>query len=220
MQALHNQDRRRHWERVYELSNPLTVGWYQAVPQVSLDLIRQLELPPNSAILDVGGGASKLVDHLLACEYVDLTVLDISTSALSAAKERVGDDDRVEWIGADLLSWVPRRRYDLWHDRAVLHFVVDPAARRRYLQVLNLALSDSGAVIIGTFAADGPDTCSGLPVTRYAPQELIDLLRPGFTPIATQRELHTTPVGTIQPFSWVAATRCKCDLSASSLPPC
>jgi SAM-dependent methyltransferase len=198
---------RHHWEAVYAASSPTAVSWYQAVPLVSVELIERLDVPHDAAILDLGGGASTLVDALLARNYGDVSVLDISRSALSVARTRLGDDRRVEWIEVDLFDWKPKRQYDLWHDRAVLHFLVDPHLRDRYLQLMNRALSPTGAVIIGTFANDGPEQCSGLPVSRYAPQELLELLGRDFSAVATRRELHKTPTGGAQPFSWVAASK-------------
>jgi trans-aconitate methyltransferase len=195
-----------HWEHVYEGKNPEAVSWYQPEPMVSLDLIGVLCLAAKSRIIDIGGGASVLVDRLLAKRFTDLTVLDISEAVLEATRQRVGDDARVTWIAADLLSWEPTRSYDLWHDRAVFHFL-SGAEVERYREVLLQALAPSGSVIIGTFAPDGPEWCSGLPVTRYSAEELAAVLESQFEVVEHRREVHATPAGTVQPFTWIAARR-------------
>ena len=177
------------------------------MPEASLQLIDALDLPLDAAIIDVGGGASTLVDHLLAQGRSDLAVLDISASALQAARERVGDPSTVTWINEDLLAWRPSRQYALWHDRAVFHFLVEPVERAAYLDTLDRALARAGTVVIGTFAADGPPKCSGLPVMRYTVGGLASALGPDFEVIETLREQHTTPAGSIQPFTWITARR-------------
>jgi len=195
-----------HWEHVYERKKPEAVSWYQPEPVVSLDLIELLDLSPASRVIDIGGGASVLVDRLLAKRFTDLTLLDISDAALQASRQRVGNDARVAWITADLLSWEPTRSYDLWHDRAVFHFLSGGEVER-YREVLRQALAPSGSVIIGTFAPDGPEWCSGLPVTRYSAEELGAVLGSEFEVVEHRREVHATPAGTVQPFTWIAARR-------------
>ena len=179
----------------------------QPSPVASLRLIDALGLPLDAATVDVGGGASTLVDHLLAEGRSNLAVLDISAAALQAARNRVGDLGRVMWIHEDVLTWRPTRRYALWHDRAVFHFLVEATERMAYLDTLGRALAPAGAVVIGTFATDGSPECSGLPVTRYDPGGLGSALGSGFEVVETLREQHTTPAGSIQPFTWVAARR-------------
>jgi SAM-dependent methyltransferase len=195
-----------HWEHVYESNDPESVSWYQPEPVVSLDLVDVLDLSLKSRVIDIGGGASVLVDRLLAKRFTDLTVLDISDAVLQATRERVGNDARVAWIAADLLSWEPTRNYDLWHDRAVFHFL-SRVEVERYREVLRQALAPSGSVIIGTFAPDGPEWCSGLPVTRYSADELGAVLGSEFEVVEHRREVHLTPAGTVQPFTWIAARR-------------
>ncbi len=196
--------RAQHWDRTYEERGEHDVSWFQQEPTTSLELIDALGVPRDAAVLDVGGGASRLVDHLLARGYTDLTVLDVSHVALDLARARVGDE-HVTWVATDLLRWEPQRSYALWHDRAVFHFLTDDTDRRAYLETLRRAVPD-GAVIIATFAPDGPDTCSGLPVARYGPDELAALLE-GFEVLDHRREVHHTPWDTAQPFTFVAARR-------------
>jgi len=197
--------RRVHWEHVWARSGPSAVSWYQRLPAVSLELIGELGIPTGAAVLDVGGGTSGLVDALLARGFTDVTVLDIAAAALRTARERVGASNAAHWLVADVLAWEPDRGYDLWHDRAVFHFLTDADDRRRYLDILHAALRPGGAVVLGTFAADGPTTCSGLPVVRYSPEQLAEALGPELEVAATRREEHLTPSGAVQPFTWVAA---------------
>jgi len=198
-----------HWKHVYEANDPEAVSWYQPEPVVSLDLIDVLCLAPASRVIDIGGGASVLVDRLLAKRFTDLTVLDISEAVLEASRGRVGNSARVAWIAADLLSWEPTRSYDLWHDRAVFHFLAG-AEIERYREVLRFAVAPSGSVIIGTFAPDGPEWCSGLPVTQYSAEELGAVLGSEFDVVEHRREVHATPAGAVQPFTWIAARRTAC----------
>jgi len=197
------ETRREHWDDKYATTGPTAVSWYQERPVVSLQLIGRSGAPRSAGVVDVGGGAGTLVDALLEDRWSDLTVLDLSDVAVAAARLRNGDDERVTWLVQDLLDWRPQRRYDLWHDRATFHFLVDEDDRRQYRAVLSEALAPGGTVIVGTFAADGPTHCSGLPVTRYDPVELADALGSGFDVLATMREDHRTPTGAVQPFSWV-----------------
>ena len=199
---------RRHWDAVYERRQPTEVSWYQAEPETSLALIGDLELASGAAIVDVGGGASSLAARLLDRGFTDITVLDVSARALAVARAALGRDAaRVEWLEQDLLSWTPRARYDLWHDRAVFHFLVEPARRERYAEVLRAALHARGKAVIGAFASDGPTRCSGLAVERYDPAGLAAVFAPGFTVVATRREEHHTPGGAVQPFTWVTLER-------------
>ena len=168
-------------------------------------MIDVLNTPTSASVIDVGGGASSLVDHLVARGCTDLTVLDISEVSLAAARARVGDHAPVAWLQNDVLTWRPQRRFDLWHDRAVLHFLVDPVDQQRYVATLRAALAPAGAAIIATFAPDGPDQCSGLPVARYSVDDLSALLGDAFAVVEASREEHTTPTGALQPFTWVAA---------------
>jgi SAM-dependent methyltransferase len=199
-------ERPQHWDRRYSGAGATGVSWFQPEPAVSLELIDRLRVSKGAPIIDVGGGASLLVDRLLARGYTDLAVLDVSSTALEIARRRVDDAVRVRWLHEDILTWQPERRYALWHDRAVFHFLTNAAERAKYLTIMRQALSDSGALIIATFASDGPERCSGLPVARYDAVDLERLLD-GFTVVESSREEHVTPGGAVQPFTWIAATR-------------
>ena len=192
---------------MYEGNRGDSVSWYQAEPVISLELVDLLGISTEAGVIDVGGGASVLVDALLHRGYADLTVLDISEAALQASQERGGGDaPAVEWIAHDLLTWEPTRRYDLWHDRAVFHFLSGDEVGV-YRDLLRRALAAPGYVVMATFAPDGPEWCSGLPVTRYGADQLMEVLGAEFMLIDQRREVHTTPTGSIQPFTWIAARR-------------
>lgn len=201
------QSREQHWDAAFDRLGWSGVSWYQSTPDTSLELIESLGVHRDAAIIDIGAGASSLVDHLLERGFSDITVLDISQVALRAVQERVPLDAPVSWLQADVLTWTPTRRYAVWHDRALFHFLVTPADRQRYLDALHAAVGPGGAVIIGVFAADGPDHCSGLPVRRYTEDELASVLGPTFQVVRTARADHRTPAGGIQPFTWLAARR-------------
>lgn len=201
-------DQGRHWDGVYG-GDPTRVSWYQPTPVLSLELIDVLGVEPDTAVVDVGGGASTLVVELLGRCFTDVSVLDVSAAALAAARRRLGPDARrVAWLQEDLLQWSPRRRYGLWHDRAVFHFLVDPEHRAHYRRLLARALRPGGAVIMATFGPTGPTHCSGLAVVRYGPEELAAAVGDGFDVVAVRHEDHTTPGGATQSFVWVALRSC------------
>lgn len=200
--------RKRHWERVYTEKKADEVSWYQPRPARSLELIRSTGVPLSEPLLDVGGGASMLVDSLIESGHSDVTVLDIAGAALERARARLGTKAAgVEWIEADITQFVPPRRYTVWHDRAVFHFLVDPADRDSYLEVLRRGLAPDGHFVIATFGPEGPLRCSGLDVHRYSLAELQGLLEPLFSLRRSELEEHRTPAGGIQQFlyaSWQA----------------
>lgn len=194
------------WDEIYVTKGEQRVSWFQPEPTVSLELIDELALPRDAPIIDVGGGASMLVDRLLAAGHSDLTVLDVSAQALRLAQDRLADAaDEVHWLTGDLLEWEPRRRFTLWHDRAVFHFLTDLDQRDHYRELLGAGISAGGYLVMAAFALDGPERCSGLPVTRHGPRDLAVWLGPEFTPVATRREQHRTPGGAEQPFTWLVA---------------
>ena len=199
--------RREHWEHVFATRAPHEVSWYQATPETSLALIRAAEPVPGATVVDVGGGASAVVDGLLAMGLAP-TVLDISAGALEAAKARLGGRAAdVEWVVADITDWQPPRTYAVWHDRAAFHFLIDEADRRKYRAVLERAVDAGGHAIIATFAPDGPETCSGLPVRRHSAADIAALLGPDFELLADEREQHLTPWGKPQMFQWTLFRR-------------
>ncbi|MEY9858887.1 hypothetical protein ABH935_004510 [Catenulispora sp. GAS73] len=196
-----------HWDTVYRDKQPEQVSWFQTDPAMSLELIAAASPRTDDPLIDVGAGASVLVDRLLDRGHTHLSVLDVAESGLAAARDRLGTRGaEVEWIVADLLAWKPPRRYALWHDRAVFHFLTESADRDRYRQVLNQALADGGHAVIGTFAADGPQQCSGLPTARYTPDDLAEQF-PGLRVLDSRREEHRTPWDAVQPFTWLLLTR-------------
>ena len=194
--------RKEHWERVYTASPADRLGWYEPHLQTSLAWIRELNLPSDARIIDVGGGASTLVDDLLDAGYRSITVLDISEHALSSVQARLGARAHlVTWLEGDVTSTDLRtHHYDLWHDRAVFHFLTAPEERRRYREALLRALKPGGHLIIATFAPDAPPTCSGLPVERYSPEKLQIALGGEFELERTHKEVHVTPGGVRQAY--------------------
>lgn len=193
-----------HWDARYASGDEASLSWFQPVPTVSLELLDELGVTPEDSVIDIGGGSSRLVDHLVARGHGDLAVLDVSAVALDAARRRLGDPLGVEWMRADLLSWEPHRRWAVWHDRAVLHFLVDDADRAAYARLVRRSLVPGGAVVIGVFAEDGPTECSGLPVRGSTVEELAALIG-DVEVVAGRRALHRTRAGVEQPFAWLAA---------------
>ena len=191
-----------HWERVYATKSETEVSWYQAHPERSLELIRSAASSFSASILDVGGGASRLVDDLLGLGYSNLTVLDVSHSALDRSKARLGRRSKdVSWIVADITQWNPERTWDVWHDRAVFHFLITNEEQNSYISALEAATKSGSSAIISTFALDGPDRCSGLPVQRYSPLSLAARIGSKFKMVSQTSEAHTTPSGATQHFS-------------------
>jgi ubiquinone/menaquinone biosynthesis C-methylase UbiE len=202
---LSNNPRKSHWENVYTAKASLEVSWYQPVPEKSLELIRATKAPLNAAILDVGGGASTLVDHLLDIDFQDVSILDIASSAFTQSRDRLGERAaQVKWIEADITEFEPTRDYTIWHDRAVFHFLTEAADRDRYLKTLRKSLQDQGHFLLATFGAEGPTRCSGLEVQRYSVELLQALLEPYFDLRTHEAEVHRTPMGGMQEFlySW------------------
>lgn len=196
-------DRRQHWDAIYSSKAEDQVSWFQESPAHSLELIRAAGGTASSAIIDVGGGASRLVDTLLAGGFRDVTVLDLAEPALMMARQRLGEAAaHVDWVVADVTTWMPRRHYDIWHDRAVFHFLTEQADRAAYVSTVRRAIPAGGHIIIATFAADGPEKCSGLPIVRYDPESLQATLGSGFKLVEARRHLHATPFGTTQSFQF------------------
>lgn len=189
-----------HWDRVWESRDPEAVTWFQASPDVSMRLIAAVARP-GDRIIDVGGGASRLVDHLLAAGYDDVTVLDIAAGAMAAARRRLGGRAaEVRWVVADVTDTAFDTAFDVWHDRAVFHFLTEPDGRAGYLAGMNAALAVGGHVVLSTFGPDGPEWCSGLPVLRYDVATLHATLGDGYALVADEVEHHVTPTGATQQF--------------------
>lgn len=196
------------WDAIYT-DRGEQVSWHQADPRLSVELIETLlDGTPGQdrSVIDIGGGASHLASRLLTSGFTDVTVLDVSKAALDAARRRPGAD-RITWIQADLLTWRPSRRYQIWHDRAVFHFLTDPADRANYLTTLHEALESGGGIVLATFAPDGPTHCSGLPVARYTATDLAGEMATAFGDVVVghHTEQHHTPTGAVQPFTWITA---------------
>jgi len=194
---------KEHWEKVYQTKQPKEVSWFQTDPAVSLELIASAGVSHARKIIDVGGGASVLVNKLLDAGFEDLTVLDISSAALDCAKERLGERSaNVQWIASDITEFLPARKYDLWHDRAVFHFLTDSEDRKKYKKALNESINPGGHVIIAAFALDGPPKCSGLDVERYSPEKMKNELGGSFELIKSVDEVHRTPWNAEQKFTY------------------
>ncbi len=195
-------DRKQHWEQVYHSKTADSVSWFQEHSDQSLRLIHNAGLGKEAAIIDVGGGTSRLVDDLAAAGYTDLTVLDLSSAALAVAKRRLGKyAATVHWIEGDITrAEFPKHRFDIWHDRAVFHFLTDPVDRHAYVERVMHAVRPGGHVIVATFAEDGPEKCSGLPVMRYQAETLHAEFGDAFLLVEHEKEAHHTPFGTVQQF--------------------
>jgi SAM-dependent methyltransferase len=195
--------RKAHWENVYSTKGEREVSWYQESPAPSLELIALARLSADASIIDIGGGASRLVDALVDRNVGQITVLDLSAAALDAAKQRLGNKAaKVRWEIADVTKWEPSQTCDLWHDRAAFHFLTDQADQSAYVDRLKKAVKRGGCVIIGTFALDGPEKCSGLPIVRYDAASLSGTLGSDFKLIDARRHDHATPWGAVQRFQF------------------
>ena len=200
-----NLDARSHWDAIYRTKPPSELSWQQSTAALSLALIEEAAPDRSASVIDVGGGTSPLAGALLDAGYYDLTVLDLAPSALAVARERLspGRAARVTWVEGNVCSAaLPPERYDVWHDRAVFHFLVDVASRAAYLAQVQRSVKAGGIVLVATFAEDGPLQCSGLEVARYSPTALHDAFGPDFTLLRHRREVHRTPWGAPQPFTY------------------
>jgi SAM-dependent methyltransferase len=198
-------DKTTHWEDVYAKHDPEKVSWYESTPAISLRRVQAAMADGARSLIDVGGGASNLVDHLLASNLSRLAVLDISPAVLQRVKERLGDRaDSVEWIVADITEVGGLGAFDIWHDRAVFHFLTDAREQHEYIERCDQTVTRGGVAVLATFAPDGPETCSGLPVRRYGIGDLADRCAPMFDLIDGERHVHMTPNGRRQPFVYAS----------------
>jgi SAM-dependent methyltransferase len=196
-------NRRGHWEGIYTTKGDGDLSWFESVPAVSLAMLEAAGLQRDTCVIDVGAGDSRLVDELTARGLTCLAVLDVSGAALARAQARLGDRAPVPvWIEADVTGSWSAKPMDIWHDRAVFHFLIDPQDRAKYVARLREVLKPGGAAIIATFAADGPERCSGLPVVRYSPERLAQELGDDFLLLESRPHRHETPWGAIQPFQY------------------
>jgi SAM-dependent methyltransferase len=196
-----------HWDAAYQAKDVSDVSWFQPRPDTSCRLIADAA-PQRGTVVDIGAGASTLAECLVEDGWPDVTVLDVSNEALATVRDRlVGRGGVVSFVVADLLAWKPERTYDVWHDRAVFHFFVDPLDRERYVSTATASVSSGGVLVLATFASDGPTQCSGLPVARYDSAALADVFGEAFTLEHAEREEHLTPWDAVQPFTWVVLRR-------------
>jgi ubiquinone/menaquinone biosynthesis C-methylase UbiE len=194
-------NKKQHWEKVYKTKQFTEVSWYQPTPTVSLDFLKEFCVSKDAAIIDVGGGDSYFVDHLLEHGYTNITVLDISEAAINRAKNRLGAKaNLINWVVSDITTFVPDRQFDFWYDRAAFHFLTSEEQVNKYLAIANKAISAAGKIVIGTFSENGPAECSGLPIKQYSESALTSLIKKWFQKIKCIHTDHITPFNTIQNF--------------------
>jgi 2-polyprenyl-3-methyl-5-hydroxy-6-metoxy-1,4-benzoquinol methylase len=203
-------ERQAHWQNVYQTKGEHDVSWFQESPTISLDLIRATGVETAASIIDIGGGASRLVDALISEGFNFIAVLDVSEQALATSRSRLGvRGAHVNWIVADVTTWQPTQTYDVWHDRAAFHFLTESNDRAAYAECVRKAVRPGGHVIVGTFALDGPERCSGLPVVRHDATSLGEMLGPSFKLAESRNHSHQTPMGTVQRFQFSRFRRSK-----------
>lgn len=194
-------ERKKHWENIYQTKDFTDVSWYQAKPETSLNFLQEFNVEKTAKVIDIGGGDSYLVDHLLDLGYENITVLDISESALNKAKERLGNKaHQVNWIVADIATFKPTQQYDFWHDRAVFHFLTNEQDIDNYLKSMQKGIKATGVLILGTFSEQGPKKCSGIEIKQYSEKSMTDRLKAFFEKIKCITVDHITPFATIQNF--------------------
>ncbi len=198
---MENLDRKKHWENIYQTKDLKDVSWYQPTPTTSLDFLKQFNISTTSKIIDIGGGDSFLVDHLLDLGYTDLTVLDISAASLDRAKQRLGDrSTKVKWIVADAATFKPTEQYDFWHDRAAFHFLTQDQEITNYIDTIQKSIKSTGVLVIGTFSEQGPKKCSGIDIKQYSETTMTERLKKYFEKVKCITVDHQTPFDTIQNF--------------------
>ncbi|MDD3005558.1 class I SAM-dependent methyltransferase [Flavobacterium sp.] len=203
---METENRKQHWETVYETKNPNQVSWTQEIPETSLDFIKSFDVDKNAKIIDIGGGDSKLVDYLLEQGYENISVLDISSKALEKAKKRLGENSqKINWIVSDITNFEPETTFDIWHDRATFHFLTTKEQIEKYLNIAKKSVN--GYMTIGTFSENGPTKCSGLDIKQYSEETLTAELKKGFDKIRCITENHTTPFNTTQNFLFCSFKR-------------
>ena len=200
---MENFNRKQHWEKIYNTKQLNEVSWYQPTPSTSLKFVKELQIPPSANIIDIGGGDSFLVDHLLEMGFEKITVLDISEAAIERAKTRLGDKaKKVNWIVADAADFNPTEKYDFWHDRAAFHFLTEEKDIEKYIAAAHQGITSSGIMVIGTFSENGPKKCSGIEIMQYSHASMVERFAPFFEKINCTTVDHTTPSGAIQNFTF------------------
>lgn len=198
---MENFDRKKHWENIYETKQLNEVSWFQPTPETSLNFFKEDKIPITAKIIDIGGGDSFLVDHLLDLGYENITVLDISEAALNRAKKRLGNRaNHVKWIVADVATFEPTEKYDFWHDRAAFHFLTSDLEIQHYVETVANSIAPNGILVIGTFSEQGPKKCSGIDIKQYSANTLIKLFSSEFEQLNCFTVEHQTPFNTIQQF--------------------
>lgn len=207
---MENFDRKKHWENIYQTKELSEVSWYEPTPETSLDFIKQFNIPTTAKIIDIGGGDSFLVDHLLDLGYCDISVLDISASAIEKAKQRLGEKAKiVKWIVADAATFKPTEKYDFWHDRAAFHFFTNEQEISNYLKTAQENINPTGVLVIGTFSDQGPKKCSGIEIKQYSETTMTNQLNSFFEKIKCITVDHKTPFNTIQNFVFCSFRKLK-----------
>lgn len=198
---MENFDRKKHWENIYQTKELKDVSWFQPTPETSLDFFKLYQVPSDAKIIDIGGGDSLLVDHLLNLGYHNITVLDISEVALNKAKQRLGNlAVKVTWILADAATFKPTEQYDFWHDRAAFHFLTEDHEISNYLETVQQSIKPTGILVIGTFSEQGPKKCSGIEIKQYSESTMTNKLQLFFEKIKCINVDHKTPFDTVQNF--------------------
>ncbi len=201
-------DRKNHWENIYQTKELKDVSWYQSTPSTSLNFLKEFNISKTASIIDVGGGDSFLVDHLLQLGYTNITVLDISASALEKAKARLGNGaNKVKWIVADASNFEPSERYDFWHDRAAFHFLTTETEIENYIQTISRGIKPKGVLVLGTFSEQGPTKCSGIEIKQYSEKTMTQRLTKFFDKVKCITVDHQTPFDTIQNFIFCSFKR-------------
>ncbi|MBZ9626475.1 class I SAM-dependent methyltransferase [Psychroflexus sp. CAK1W] len=194
-------NRKSHWDKIYQTKALQDVSWFQPTPETSLSFFEEFEVPKTAKIIDIGGGDSLLVDHLLERGYKDITVLDISAEAIERAKERLGSKaEQVLWIVSDVTTFAPERLYDVWHDRAAFHFLTREEEISAYITIAQKGIAPNGLLVMGTFSEQGPTKCSGIEIQQYSETSMTDIFKPYFEKVSCRTVDHETPSGAIQNF--------------------
>lgn len=197
------ENRKEHWNKVYDSKMPTEVSWYEPMPETSLNYIAECKLEEDAAIIDIGGGDSFLAEFLLARGFKDVTVVDISEKAIERAKQRLGERaEEITWIVADASEFKPDKQYDLWHDRAAFHFLTEDEQVERYLQTVKRSVKPGGFLVMGTFSENGPKKCSGIEIRQYSIDQMQALFSNGFTTLGCKNIDHETPSGGTQNFTF------------------
>ncbi|MCL4817135.1 MAG: methyltransferase domain-containing protein [Flavobacteriales bacterium] len=209
---MENFDRKKHWENIYQTKELKEVSWFQPTPETSLDFFKQFNVPTTAKVIDIGGGDSFLVDHLLDLGYQDISVLDISAAAIDRAKQRLGERAKnVKWIVADAATFQPTEKYDFWHDRAAFHFLTDEQEISNYIDTAQKSIKPTGVLVIGTFSEQGPKKCSGIEIKQYSETTMTDRMKKFFEKIKCITVDHKTPFDTIQNFVFCSFRKLQTD---------